>query len=232
MLDRVLEPEWMDTPEDALAYDAMDHEEVNCLFVGDLLRAAGTDLSFQADDSPVEVLDIGTGTALQPIELCRQCEGVRVMATDAAEHMLDIARNNIEIASLTDRIMLDLVDAKRLPYDDGRFPIVMGNSIIHHAPEPVCVLREVIRVAAVGGLVFLRDLMRPETDAALKELVTTYAGDATEHQRRLFADSLRAALSLDEIREFVGQLGFSSNSAEATTDRHWTWSVRIPQSPS
>ena len=37
MLTRVPEPEVMDTPEEARAYNAMDHSEVNRLFVTDLL---------------------------------------------------------------------------------------------------------------------------------------------------------------------------------------------------
>ena len=36
-LKRVLEPEVMDTPEEARDYDGMDHSEVNQLFVDDLL---------------------------------------------------------------------------------------------------------------------------------------------------------------------------------------------------
>ncbi len=39
MLSRVLEPEVMDTPEQASAYDAMDHSEVNRRFVDDVLAA-------------------------------------------------------------------------------------------------------------------------------------------------------------------------------------------------
>jgi len=37
MLNRVLEPEVMDTPEDARDYDAMDHSGVNRVFVADFL---------------------------------------------------------------------------------------------------------------------------------------------------------------------------------------------------
>ena len=37
MLERVLEPEVMDTPAEARDYDAMDHAEVNRLFVDDLV---------------------------------------------------------------------------------------------------------------------------------------------------------------------------------------------------
>ena len=71
-----------------------------------------------------------------------------------AESMLDVARCNIELALLTERIMLDRVDAKVLPYDDGRFPIVMSNSIVHHIPDPTDVFREAVRVTAAGGLLF------------------------------------------------------------------------------
>src|SRR5947207_183966 len=80
-LVRVLEPEVMDTPEEARDYDAMDHSAVNRLFVDDLL-AAGV-VPATADDQPVaEILDLGTGTALIPIELCRRCADCRVMAVD------------------------------------------------------------------------------------------------------------------------------------------------------
>ena len=38
MLPRVLEPEVMDTPDDARDYDSMDHTAVNLLFAADFLR--------------------------------------------------------------------------------------------------------------------------------------------------------------------------------------------------
>ncbi len=54
MLQRILEPELMDSPEEALAYDAMDHGEVNRKFVDDLLEALGQQSTcrfFAAKDS-------------------------------------------------------------------------------------------------------------------------------------------------------------------------------------
>ena len=52
---------------------------------------------------------------------------------------------------------------------------------------------------ARGGLLFHRDLARPSDEAELQHLVETYAGNATPYQRKLFADSLRAALTLEEV---------------------------------
>ena len=111
MLDRVLEPELMDTPEEALAYDVMDHREVNRIFVDDLLEALGPQI--QDASSMLKILDLGTGTALIPIELCRSTNHISVVAVDAADHMLQLARRNIEAAGLNDRITLLLADAKQ-----------------------------------------------------------------------------------------------------------------------
>src|SRR5262245_53856906 len=129
MLSRILEPEVMDTPEEALAYDSMDHAEVNRIFVDDFLVAGG---------AVGEILDLGTGTAVSPIELCRRgpagAEGeltFRVVAIDLSIAMLNLAKGNVEVAGLTECIMLDRVDGKRLPYADGRFAAVMSNSIVH-----------------------------------------------------------------------------------------------------
>ena len=112
MLSRVLEPEVMDSPEEAAAYDAMDHRGVNSKFVDDLL-AQGPRFG--------ELLDMGVGTARIPIELCQRSEEVRVVGVDMSSCMLDIAGINVELAALRDRILLDRQDAKHLVYEDGRF---------------------------------------------------------------------------------------------------------------
>lgn len=219
MLSRVLEPEVMDTPEEARAYDAMDHSEVNRRFVDDVLAAH----ALRGLEPHGEWLDLGTGTALIPIELCRRVPAVRVVAVDLSQAMLDVARSNVSAAGLAERIVLVCQDAKRLPYPDGQFAAVISNSIVHHIPEPGGVLAEAWRVLARGGLMFVRDLMRPPDDATVKHLVDTYAAGATAHQRQMFDDSLRAALTLDEIRTLVQSLGVDPATVAATSDRHWTW---------
>jgi ubiquinone/menaquinone biosynthesis C-methylase UbiE len=171
----------------------------------------------------LDVLDLGTGTALIPIELCRRYEPCRVMAADAAANMLDLARYNVEAAGLTERIQLARVDAKSLPFAAGMFDVVMSNSIIHHIPEPASVLAEAFRVVRPGGLLFFRDLLRPQSTSELQHLVETYAAGANEHQRKMFAESLHAALSLAEIQSLIAALGFDPATVRQTTDRHWTW---------
>ena len=147
------------------------------------------------------------------------------MALDAAAHMLELARYNVEAAGLIERIQLVKADAKRLGFEDGTFDVVMSNSIIHHIPEPISTLAEAARVVKSGGLLFFRDLFRPDSLHYLNELVQTYAGKENDHSRQMFADSLHAALTLDEIRGLVASLGFPQETVQQTSDRHWTWSA-------
>jgi ubiquinone/menaquinone biosynthesis C-methylase UbiE len=216
-LERVLEPEVMDTVAEAHDYDCMDHSGVNQAFVTDLL---------QAGDIGMEVLDLGTGTAQIPVVLCQQDPNCRVMGIDLAAHMLDLARYNIEVEGLTDRIFLQQIDSKDLSMESESFDTVMSNSIIHHIPEPLMALTEAIRVARIGGLLFFRDLLRPATDEQVFTLVQQYAGEENEHQQQMFDDSLRAALSLAEIRGLISSLGFDDATVQASSDRHWTWIAR------
>jgi ubiquinone/menaquinone biosynthesis C-methylase UbiE len=225
MLQRILEPEVMDSEQEAKEYNEMDHSEVNRRFVDDLLAFARSVAESEEEIELGDVLDMGTGTALIPIELCRQHSDCRVMAIDMAVSMLELARYNVEAQGMLERISLAQVDAKNMGYEDEMFALVMSNSIIHHIPEPQACLQEMVRVTVDQGLVFVRDLMRPDDLATLERLVETYAGEETEYSQKLFRDSLHAALSLNEIRDMVAKLGFEPATVQATSDRHWTWAA-------
>jgi ubiquinone/menaquinone biosynthesis C-methylase UbiE len=218
MLQRVLEPEVMDSAAEASDYDAMDHSHVNQLFVSDLLHLR---------PNLHQVLDVGAGTAQIPLALCVKHPTVHVVAIDLAEHMLRVGQHNVERAGLTDRIRLQLCDAKRMPFAAASFDAVMSNSIIHHIPEPFAVFAEMKRVVKPAGLLFVRDLLRPRDEAELQGFVHKYAGDANAHQQQMFADSLQAALTLDEVRAMVTQLGFEAATVRQTSDRHWTWVAMV-----
>ncbi len=223
MLPRVLETEAMDSLAEAVDYDTMDHREVNERFVDDWLALG---------PPATPVLDLGTGTAQIPILLCRRAARVTVVATDLAGCMLRVAASNVVRARLGGRIVLHRVDAKKLPYPSGGFPAVISNSIVHHIAEPFAVLAEAWRVLAPGGWIFFRDLFRPPDQRTLQRLVETYASDANEHQQQMFADSLRAALTVEEMQQLVGRLGVGPETVRTTSDRHWTWAAQKPASES
>ena len=217
-LPRTLEPEIMDEVDDAIDYDGMNHAAVNALFVRDLLEFASP--------LPTPVLDVGTGTAQIPIELARRAAGAVVHGVDAAASMIELGRRNIERAGFSASITLDRSDARTLPYSHGEWLCVISNSLIHHIAEPLDVLREMTRLLQPNGRLFVRDLARPDSSEAVDAIVATYAKEEAEHARRLFRDSLHAALTLEEIRSLVVELGYAAETVTMTSDRHWTWAAR------
>jgi len=220
MLPRTLEPELMDSLDEALAYDQMDHRQVNASFVSDLLEVW---------DGCGAALDLGTGTARIPVELCRRAPEAKVLAVDLAPSMLEVARLNIELDGLDGdlgRIQLALEDSKRLGIEESQFDCVFSNSLVHHLAEPLDALREAVRVARPGGVLFFRDLCRPNDQAIVDRLVEQYAKDESPLAQSLLRQSLQAALTLDEMQALVGQLGFPADTVRMTSDRHWTWSAR------
>jgi ubiquinone/menaquinone biosynthesis C-methylase UbiE len=228
MLPRTLEPEVMDTAEEAADYDAMDHSTVNRAFVDEFLSAwsalcdahpAGVAAK---PSNPVRMLDVGTGTALIPIELARRDFPCRITAIDLAAEMLKLARQNVARAGLEHVIVPALIDAKGLPYADAAFDAVISNSIVHHIPQPRDTLAEMWRVLRPGGVLFVRDLLRPATDAEVEHLVAAYAGNESPRQQQLFRQSLHAALSVAEIGELLSDLGLPATWVRQSSDRHWT----------
>jgi len=229
-LPRELEPEVMDSAEDASEYNEMDHSEVNQAFIDELLAFLGTNEDFRArldddEEDLVGVLDVGTGTALIPALLCDQYAMFKVMAVDMAVHMLELANYNVHASLRGDRIELVQADAKDLGFESEMFDVVISNSIVHHIHDPKQCVAEIVRVVQPGGAIFVRDLMRPESIEMLESIVQTYAGDATEYCQQLFRQSLHAALTLDEMRQLVSDCGWNPDGVQATSDRHWTWAA-------
>lgn len=212
-MQRVLEPEVMDTLEEAIEYDAMDFTEVNTAFA-----QCAIELGSQSG----LVLDAGTGTARIPILICQRCPQWQMIGIDLAENMLLIGSKNVEQAGLQKQISLELADSKQLPYQDGQFDMVISNSIVHHLPDPLPFFMEIKRVLKPNGAIFIRDLIRPVDESTMNAFVESIGTDYDGHQKMLFRDSLHAAFTLDEVNELVQKAGLEDVKVYQSSDRHWT----------
>jgi ubiquinone/menaquinone biosynthesis C-methylase UbiE len=210
MLDRVLEPEVMDTEEDAAEYDSMDHTGANAAFVDRLIQLGAYG----------SMLDIGTGPGHIPLLVCERIEGARVIGIDLAERMLEIAERHRAGSPHAARVSYRLADAKGLDFADASFDTVFSNTILHHIPDPSRFLREARRVLRPGGVLLIRDLARPESLERLEELLSLHAEGTTPYQRRLFGDSLHAALTPDELRQTAEVAGWKDAEVTVDSDRH------------
>ena len=213
-LPRTPEPPPPDAAAEAAEYQAMDHSAVNARFVDELL--AGGEIGKQ-------VIDLGCGPAQIPIELCRRVPDVTVMAIDGDPHMLDLAKMEIDMAGMLERILLQHADACDLDeFDDEMADAVISNSLLHHLDHPQRGLESAARLLRPGGRLFIRDLARPESEQAVEQLVAAYAGQESRNAQQLLRQSLHAALTIDEIVKIAGGLGIAAQHVQMTSDRHWT----------
>ncbi len=212
-MQRVTEPEVMDSQEEAIAYDAMDFTEVNTAFA---------QRAIELGSLSGLMLDAGTGTARIPILICQERPQWQIIGIDLAESMLQVGRKNVEQAGLQQQITLESVDAKQLPYPDAHFDMVISNSLIHHLPDPLPFLKELKRVLKPNGGILIRDLIRPMNEDIMNGLVDSIGTEYDEHQKMLFRDSLHAAFTLDEVNQLVLDAGLEGAKLYQSSDRHWT----------
>ena len=213
-MERVLEPEVMDTTQESIAYDAMDFTEINMAFVKEAIALGPPEQGI--------ILDAGTGPGRIPVLISQMRPKWQIIAIDAAQSMLDIAAQHIQQEKKQASIRLELVDAKNLPYEDGQFDLIISNSLIHHLPAPLPFFKELKRVLKPNGGIFIRDLFRPADEATMNALVDSIGVEYDDCQRKLFRDSLHAALTLQEVNQLISQVNLTQVKVYHSSDRHWT----------
>ncbi len=212
-MQRQPEPEVMDLADEAEAYARADFGEVNQAFVDRLVELA-------VGRTGLTALDVGTGPGDIPLRLAGLCPSWQVVAVDAAWPMLAWAKRALASAGRAARVRLVLADAKRLPLADGAFDIVFSNSILHHLNDTDAFWGGVRRVVRPGGLVFVRDLVRPADPDTARGIVAQYAGQESALLQEEFYRSLLAAYTIDEVRDQLGRCGLGALGVRQVTDRH------------
>lgn len=102
------------------------------------------------------VLDVGSGTGHVAVKLAKSGGFRRVVATDISRKMLDRARANAK----EERCTIETVesDMVRLPFEDASFDLVVGCAVLHHLPDPLAFMPEVLRVLRPGApCIFIGD---------------------------------------------------------------------------
>ncbi|HUR28057.1 MAG TPA: class I SAM-dependent methyltransferase, partial [Planctomycetota bacterium] len=209
-MQRTLEPEVMDSLEEATLYDAMDNSGPNRAFVERLVTLGASG----------RVLDIGTGPGHIPLLLVERLPDVTVVGIDLSEHMLRVAERRRVQSPHRSRIEFRIADAKTLPFPRGSFDVVASNTILHHISDPRQFLSEAWRVLKPGGTFLIRDLFRPPTAERASELVRTHAANASPGEQELLLASLHAALEPEELRACAREAGLTEVSLTIDSDRH------------
>ena len=115
------------------------------------LRSA--DVALANTPIPLRVLDVGCGTGVLREMVDRVPNVLEIVGVDPSEGMLHIAREDSP-----DQIRFVRAGAERMPFEDGRFDLVVSTMSFHHWHVQHAGLAEIARVLAPSGTFVLIDL--------------------------------------------------------------------------
>ena len=217
-MQRVLEPEIMEDPEQALVYSKADFEDENQSFV-DRFREYYPDLTHG------HVVDLGCGPGDIAIRLARALPDLRITGVDASEPMIDIAERAVAAHGLSERIRFRRERFQTCVVEPA--DAVISNSLLHHVPNPLQFWYAVKKLAKPGARVLVTDLFRPACPEDAQAIVDRYAADEPPILRRDFFNSLLAAFSEDEVASQLAELNLSRLLIDVRDDRHWMVGGRL-----
>lgn len=207
-MKRICEAELMDDLAQAEAYGAADFSSSD--------RALVKWIAQQFPEGLGEnLVDLGCGPGNITFLLAEKYPEARVLGLDGALAMLGLA----EERRVSEQVRFQEV---LLPCPDleGGHTALISNSLLHHLHDPQGLWQSVRQLGAPGAVVVIHDLRRPSNDAALDELVERYAAEAPPILRRDYSQSLRAAFTLEEVREQLALAGLSELQLAERQDRY------------
>jgi SAM-dependent methyltransferase len=95
------------------------------------------------------VLDLASGDGCYSIWLAERA-GL-VVGVDLSAACLDIARRNAAAAPHAERISFERAEAAALPFEDGSFDLAWCAQSLFSLPDPLAMMREMVRVTRRGG---------------------------------------------------------------------------------
>lgn len=115
------------------------------------------------------VLDVGCGRGLLLIEAAKRltigkATGVDIWSSrDQSGNSPDAAMENADHEGVLDRVEIKDGDARKLPFPDGSFDVVLSSAVIHNMhrrADRKQAIREMVRVLKPGGRVSVLDIVR------------------------------------------------------------------------
>lgn len=121
------------------------------------------------------VLDVGTGRGLLAIGAAKKLTAGRAVGIDIwnprdlTDNTADGFLQNAELEGVAERVEVRNADARRLPFPDASFDVVLSNVCLHNIPDAegraeAC--REIGRVLKPGGVALVSDFRETALYAA------------------------------------------------------------------
>jgi S-adenosylmethionine-dependent methyltransferase len=148
----------------------------------------------------LRALDLGCGTGAAAVRLARL--GIHVTLLDSSPAMLELAKQTIREAGVSDKVTVKHGDAAQLTdiLHTGLFDIILCHNFLEYVDDPGAVLRGAVRVMR-NSSAMLSVLVRNQAGEVLKAALQT--GDLAAAEHTLTADWGEESLYGGRVRLFT-----------------------------
>lgn len=98
----------------------------------------------------INVLDVGAGTGNLSLKFLD--EGCKVIASDVSEKSLELLK---KLSNKNKNLSVAMITNENLPFKDNEFDITCCYSVLHHVPDYINTVKEMIRVTKPGGFIYI-----------------------------------------------------------------------------
>jgi ubiquinone/menaquinone biosynthesis C-methylase UbiE len=148
--------------------------------------------------------DIGCGPGYLAIEIAKR-SNLKVIGVDIDEEAVQIARKNVSLEQMTDRVTIEPGDVHRLHFADESADLIVSRGSFVFWENTAMAFREIYRVLKPGGVAFIGGGMgraiTPEKKEAIKSLVEQ-AGLMDRCQKIITPVMIQEMLESINIRDY------------------------------
>lgn len=112
--------------------------------------------------NPQSILDIATGTGDLAIQACDILKPAKILGIDISEGMMEVGRQKVQKAGLTDTISFDRQDCMALELADNSFDAAIVAFGVRNFEDLDKGLKEILRVLKPGGQLMILELTTPQ----------------------------------------------------------------------
>ncbi len=138
------------------------------------------------------VADVGAGTGFMTAGLAPLVRHVHVL--DGSLEMIEVARKNL---AQYENVEFHTADGLALPLPDASLDAAFANMYLHHCPDPLAAIREMVRTLLPGGRLVLTDMDAHTHNWLRTEMADIWLGFEREQIRTWFEQAGLVDVSVD-----------------------------------
>jgi len=209
-MERVPEPELMETPLQVKAYADADFSKSDSMVVKELekyLKKIGKTLN--KDDF---ILDVACGPGNISERIAKNWPLVKVVGIDGSKEMLKQAEKKLH-ESFIENLSYELIEINSIAIGEKDFPlkadVLVSNSALHHFHNPHRFWDALKKLGKKNCIHIHRDLIRPDSINKANDIKEKLLQNSPPVLKKDFYKSLKASFTVEEVKQQLVYAGLS-----------------------